>query len=379
MGLPAEDPGCVAVIEGGLRWLARAQDHSRTNDGGIARHFSLLQGWYSSYPETTGYTIPTLLAAAARANDDRLRERARRALDWLVGLQYPNGAFPGGAVDAVEAVPVTFNTGQILLGLAAGAEEYPVYREPMCRAADWLVATQESDGCWRRFPSALTEAGDKVYDTHVSWGLLEAARLEPHRGYAEAAERNIVWALKHQSTNGWFAQACLNRPDRPLTHTIAYTLRGVLELHRFAPSPAILERARLTADHLMRAMTADGQLPGRLFPDWSPAVNWCCLTGTAQLAACWLLLHEATDDPEYLEAAQRANRFVRCTVSLDGDVDTDGAVAGSFPLDGQYGPFQYLSWACKFTIDANVMELAALERLAADVRQADRGNGAASR
>ena len=31
---------------------------------------------------------------------------------------------------------------------------------------------------------------------------------------------------------------------------------------------------------------------------------------------------------------------------------------GSFPVDGDYGRFEFLNWACKFTVDANVQELA---------------------
>ena len=30
---------------------------------------------------------------------------------------------------------------------------------------------------------------------------------------------------------------------------------------------------------------------------------------------------------------------------------------GSFPVDGEYGKFEYLSWAAKFFIDANILEL----------------------
>ena len=36
-----------------------------------------------------------------------------------------------------------------------------------------------------------------------------------------------------------------------------------------------------------------------------------------------------------------------------------GGVKGSQPINGDYGKWQYLNWACKFTIDANRAELAA--------------------
>ncbi len=130
--------------------MARAaQDCSASKDGGVARDYSLLRGWATSYPETTGYIVPTLLEYARRKHDDAVRERARRMLDWLVSIQLPAGGFQGGRIDSVPVVPVTFNTGQILIGLAAGQSSFGTYEEPLIRAADWLVATQDEDGCWR--------------------------------------------------------------------------------------------------------------------------------------------------------------------------------------------------------------------------------------
>src|SRR6187200_1373607 len=61
-GLGNVDPGSRRTIEEGLGWLARAQDCSASQDGGVARNYSLVSGWAPSYPETTGYIIPTLLA-----------------------------------------------------------------------------------------------------------------------------------------------------------------------------------------------------------------------------------------------------------------------------------------------------------------------------
>ncbi|MFA6262632.1 MAG: hypothetical protein WC760_14300, partial [Bacteroidia bacterium] len=116
-GLPAVDPGSARVLPAVLRWLALAQDRSASHDGGVARDFSLRHGWATSYPETTGYIIPTLLAYARRSGQSEFRDRALRMADWLVGIQLPGGGFQGGKIDSVPVVPVTFNTGQILIGL----------------------------------------------------------------------------------------------------------------------------------------------------------------------------------------------------------------------------------------------------------------------
>ena len=127
-GLPADDAGCSAIIDAALDWLCSAQDRSKTRDGGVARDYSLTKGWASSYPETTGYIIPTFLALTREDDSRDLRARARRMLDWLLRIQLPSGAFQGGKIDSRPVVPVTFNTGQILLGLAAGQQALGTYR-----------------------------------------------------------------------------------------------------------------------------------------------------------------------------------------------------------------------------------------------------------
>src|SRR5713101_2568187 len=63
-GLPDYDPGIERSIDEAIAWLCRAQDHSASRDGGVARHLSLISGWGTSYPETTGYIVPTMLMYA---------------------------------------------------------------------------------------------------------------------------------------------------------------------------------------------------------------------------------------------------------------------------------------------------------------------------
>ncbi len=357
-GPPSADPGPTRVIEEGIAWLCRAQDLSATHDGGVARHYSLLDGWAASYPETTGYIVSTMIAHGQEAGKRAPIERARRMLDWLISIQFPEGGFQGGMVGQTPRVPVTFNTGQILMGLVSGAVLDARYREPMRKAADWLVATQDADGCWRKNPTPFAEAGEKTYETHVSLALFQAAAVEQARGYFEAALKQVDWALGHQLANGWFSRCCLTDPERPLTHTLGYALRGVVQAYLSSNDGRYLQAACRTADGLMSALGPDGRLPGRLDANWQPRVDWVCLTGASQVAESWVLLHKATGRPDYRRAAQLANGFVRRTISTDGPPEWRGAVKGSFPINGSYGRWQYLNWACKFTIDANHAELA---------------------
>lgn len=357
-GLRDELPGAIDTVRACAAWLCAAQDGSATKDGGVARDFGLRTGWASSYPETTGYIIPTMLELADRFHDDSYRQRAKRMLDWLARIQLPSGGFQGGKIDQIPVVPVTFNTGQILIGLAAGVKAFGnEYRTAMVRAADWLASSLDADGCWRRHPTPFAESGEKAYETHVAWGLFEAHHVSPGRGYLEAGLRQVRWALSHQRANGWVDKCCLAEPERPLTHTLGYFLRGVIEAYRSTADVRYLAAARRTAEGLLRAQRADGALPGRLDAHWHPAVRYSCLTGNAQVAHCWIMMFEFTGESSYLDAATRANRFVRRTVRLNGPDGVRGGVKGSFPVWGEYNPFEYLNWAGKFFIDSQLAEL----------------------
>ena len=355
-GLPALDPGIESSVAAVLGWLCRAQDLSASRDGGVARHFSLVSGWSTSYPETTGYIVSTFLECSKRFESPDLRDRARRMIDWLRSIQFEDGGFPGGTVGQVPHVPVVFNTGQVLLGLTSAVRVFGDDAGPMHRAADWLVRVQDPDGAWRQYTSPFARGFEKTFDAHIALGLLAAARLDPARPWADAALANIRWGLGRQRGNGWLADCCLNDPQRPLTHTLAYALQGIIEGYLFTRDPGLLEASRRMADGLLGALRTDGFLPGRLCSDWSAGAGWACLTGTAQSALCWLMLHRETGDERYRDAAFSANRFLRRTMHMDGPPDERGGVKGSFPVDGDYNPYQYLSWAAKFFLDANLFE-----------------------
>jgi hypothetical protein len=354
------DPGPERANALAVQWLCRAQDESASADGGVARHYSLVNGWSPSYPEATGFIVPTLLTEAALTNDKHLQARVRRMLDWFVAIQHEGGGFQGGMIDAEPNVPVTFNTGQILLGLCAGAAEFgePGYRESLRRAADWLVQTQDPDGAWRRHPTPFAQPGEKAYETHVSWGLFEAERVLPGRGYGAAGLRQVEWALTKQQPNGWFEDCCLDGPAAPLTHTLGYVLRGVLEAYRLSGDEKLLRAAERTGRALLGVIQPSGHLAGCYDRDWQPAAPWVCLTGSVQVAKCWFMLAEYTGDQAYIAAARSANSFVRRTMTPEGDPGVVGGVRGSWPISGAYGRYQFLCWAAKFMIDANRAELA---------------------
>jgi len=351
-----KDPGKAATVVAALDWVVRAQENSASHDGGVARDFSVKKGWATSYPETTGYIIPTLIDGGHYFGNQTYIDSAKKALDWCERIQLESGAFQGGRIEK-EVVPVTFNTGQILIGLAAGVKEFDQYHDAMNRAAQWLVDTMDDDGCWRRFGTPFAEQGEKAYETHVSWGLLEAAKVSGNKEFGDAALKNIRWAITKQHENGWFDDCCLDQPSSPLTHTLGYVVRGILEGYLYSRDETMLQSAMKFAGAISTLIDDEGYLPGRWHKDWTPAVSWVCLTGAVQIAHSLLIIYTETGHDKYLETASKLNEYVRRTVRLEGENEAMiGGIKGSFPIDGLYGRFEYLNWAAKFFIDSNMLE-----------------------
>ena len=99
------------------------------------------------------------------ANDDAVGA-AERATRWLLSLQMPTGAFPGGLhgkMGAKESQPSVFNSGQILHGLVRAHAETnrAEILQAVVAAGDWLVKMQQADGSWSG-PAAYQKCGSHL-------------------------------------------------------------------------------------------------------------------------------------------------------------------------------------------------------------------------
>jgi hypothetical protein len=339
------------------RALTKVMDHlARAQDSGSDRgmgSYHLVHGWGASYPETTGYIIPTMLAVGDRTGRKELRSRALEAADWLVGIQHKEGGWQGGRVGEVRP-PVVFNTAQVIRGMmaaedATGSERY---RDAAIRACDWIVEVQEPDGSWARH-NFLGER--RVYDTYVGAPLLHMAERTGNGSYRTAALRNLEWVLSRQATNGWFADADNTRKhnDRPITHTMAYTIDGLIECHMHSGDTRYLKAAELPARLLLDRFMQNGVLNGRYDAQWHGS-EAAITTGCAQLAIAWARLHALTGDVAWQEGSVRMVRWLLAVqaLSFKGPGDVHGAVTGSFPLWGRYEKFACPNWAQKYLADA---------------------------
>lgn len=347
-------------LEAAAQWVLRAQ--ATHGDDGVAHSYDVRAArWLASYPETTGYLIPTLYDYAAHFDRPVYREAARRMALWEMAVQLPDGGVRAGTMAAPAPVPTVFNTGQVLFGLARAARETadPRLLAATRRAADWLVAAQDDDGCWRRHRSPFTTTDTAVYNTRSAFGLVRAYAAVPDPRYLQAALRNAAWALAQAAPNGWLPGNCLSRQpdDRALTHTIAYALRGLLEIGVALGRAELVEQALRMGRAVAQAQRADGALPGYLGPDWRPLARWSCVTGNAQMALNWLRLARETGAADLVAHAHAANRFNMAIHELTAaQPERRGGVRGSYPLSGEYMQWRYPNWAAKFFMDALMLQ-----------------------
>ena len=257
-------------LQTAISWLKHTQDV--TGNGGVSQTYLVRrQHWAPSYPETTGYIIPTLYRYAALTGDDDSRRRARRMADWEIDIQHPSGGVLAGALGDSDQ-PTIFNTGQVIFGWVRAFEEEgdEHYRQAAVRAADWLIKVMDDDGCWRQFGSPMTGKQINTYNTRTAWSLARVFDITGEPRHLQAAVKNADWAMTQRNSVGWLAQNCLQDNQQHLTHTIAYAQRGLLEIGAATSREDLIAAARVIGDAMYAALPADGYLPGRFNDHWKP-------------------------------------------------------------------------------------------------------------
>ena len=340
----------VQAMHKAADWFCLAQDNS--GDGGVGS-YHLVTGWGRTYPETTGYIIPTLFALAERLDRPELGERAVRAACVLLKLQRPDGGWQGGRVGE-ERSSVVFNTAQVIRGLLAVYQRTKDDRYLLAarKAGDWIVASQEADGTWGR-SNFMGVA--RVYDSYVDAPLLQLFGVTGTVSYKQAALRNLEWMIARQQLNGWFADAdnTVRHNDRPIIHTIAYAIDGLVDCGGLLKDVRWVEHAHRAAAPLRDIFLGNGRLNGRYDQDWNGS-EATIATGCAQLCIAWEKLAKHTEAHAYRTAAVRMRMLLVELQhrSSEGPAGGRGALTGSFPLWGRYEKFACPNWATKYLADA---------------------------
>ncbi|MET0237256.1 MAG: beta-L-arabinofuranosidase domain-containing protein [Kibdelosporangium sp.] len=349
-GADHREPSHGEVLSAAMDWIEQA--HDVTGRQGISAGYDLHKGWLPAYPETSGYSIPTLLRAAEALRRPELAVRAHEVAGWLQRIQLPDGSFPGGV--GTGGAPVVFDVGQIMQGLLDlwHVTNSQSIMDSLGRAADWLRSVQDADGAWRSH-AFLRYAN--TYSSRVTWSVARLWLVTGNQAHLECAQRSVDWMLSQVQPDGWIDRMAFDDDETPYTHTIAYTLRGLLRCGDILGGEIgerCVDAATRAALRLADIRTSlYPLLPGEIGPGFRPMADYACLTGDAQMVTVWLDI--AHRHPELHDRAEiTLRRLVATQVRQPVEPAVVGALPGSWPLTGRYQALGFPNWASKFLADA---------------------------
>ncbi len=272
-----------------------------------------------SYPEVTGYFIPTLLSIGER---DLARQYAR----WLCSVQGQDGSY------GLNGRSYAFDTGQVVRGWLALLGQMPELERPLRRACDWLIKTANSQTGRLTVPPrgtgwSLGRRGEVCEGIHlyVLAPLRQAAQLLNEPRYSKFVDKSLDYYLKNVNLTDF------SQPSA-LTHFYTYIQEALLDL-------GCENEARAGMASVARFQQPTGAVSG--YSD----VNWICSAGLAQLAHVWYRLEETN----------RADAAVKFLEELQ---NPSGGFLGSYGVDADYFPAEEISWAAKFAVEACQQQIA---------------------
>jgi hypothetical protein len=160
-----------AAVARGLRWLAQQQqpDGRWRLDGGVR-----------SDSAATSLALLPYLGAGQTHLSGRHKETVARGLRWLVSNQKPDGDLR--ADSAGNTGMYAHGQGAIVLGEAFLMTGDEALRQPAQKAIDFIVGAQYPDGGWRYVPNQEARGRERGDTSVVGWQLMamqsaRAARL----------------------------------------------------------------------------------------------------------------------------------------------------------------------------------------------------------
>lgn len=269
-----------------------------------------------SYPEVTGYYIPTLIKWG-------YKDLAISYAEWLCSIQKEDGSW----YDACDNAPYVFDSAQILKGLLAVRYIYPVVDSAIKKGCDWLLSNMTEDG---RLTTPCKDAWSnertcsEIIHLYCLEPLLDAAEVFDEEKYKTA----VLKCVSYYKKNNY--QQIMN--FTLLSHFYAYVMEALVDLGEIDMAQEAMQRLEVHMDE-------KGYVPGY------DNTQWVCSTGLFQLAIVWYKLGNVKHGNKAFEYA--------CKLQ-----NTSGGWYGSYAVDvtekekNDYFPVAEISWAVKYFLDA---------------------------
>lgn len=331
--------------EAGLNWLIRSIDATAGQGSShiFARWRYLPTGWHLGYPETTGYIIETLLDHELEFPKLPLREYALKSGEWLLTQQLDNGAFP--ALLAGSQKPSFFNSGMIVLGLlrAEKIEKDQDRKSALDKLRSWLHAIPEEQ--------IISE--EPSYITRALWAYLLLA-IDYSDSVLQDKIKGLTLAMYYRrNENGAIDNWGFDKKHTAFTHTLAYTLRGFLEIGILLNEKPYIILVEEALDTLRLDRQNRQRIAGSYDGSWQGNYSFRCVTGHAQLSIISFRLYQYTNKTAWLDFGRTLFEDIISDQKLNpSDPQLRGAVPGSKPIWGPYMRGKYPNWSVKFYLDA---------------------------
>lgn len=325
-----------------ISWLVTSANAVGGN--GFSHSFHLARGWLPAYPETSGYILPSLWLAAHRYGVIGAEEVISKVWKWLIKSQHECGSFGD-----LNGEPQVFDTGQILIGANFMLrQKIPGAREVIEHAGGWLVSQQSDDG------SFVMHAYNNMphsYYSRVGAALFDAGQLLDSKKLLCAGMQNLEWTLRQQNADGWFGHMSFAEHP-PYSHTIIYTLEGLLAGYRLSANQRMLDAVLLCASKLLGAIrTHGGLIRSQYREEFVPVDEEICVTGLCQWSAlCFRLTRLGFS--EFESEATRSLTAAKRLQTNSQFKEVNGALPGSSPFGGRYMRYAFPNWGAKFFLDA---------------------------
>lgn len=300
------------MIENALKWIAA---NTVPGQGIIVNSRQRI-----SYPEVTGYYIPTLLSVGQV-------ELARQYATWLTTIQNSDGSFSGPNGSGRYA----FDTGQIIRGWVSIVDQMPELTAPIRRACDWMIQSADHNTGRLLVPApnqdwSLGDRGEvnEAIHLYALAPMLSVAQKFGDKKYNRFVTKSLEYYVKNTNLTE-FAQR------NSLTHFFGYIQDALLDF-------GLVDLARKGMASVAAFQAANGAVPG--YSD----VSWVCSTGLAQLAIVWYRLGDVS----------RAEKAMQFLAKLQ---NPSGGFMGSYGMEATYFPSAEIAWAVKYCIDATQLQI----------------------
>ncbi|SFR72340.1 malonyl-CoA O-methyltransferase [Pseudobutyrivibrio sp. NOR37] len=270
-----------------------------------------------SYPEVTGYYIPTLLKWG-------YRETAISYAKWLLSIQKEDGSW----FDAYDSEPYIFDSAQILKGLIAIRDILPDVDIAIIKGCDWILSQMNEEGrlitpsknAWGK---DRTFCDEKIHIYCLS-PIKNAGLIFNRNDYIEKVDK--IWGYYKQTYYDEIMNFSL------LSHFYAYVMEALVDIGE-------VEMAREAMRNISAYQKESGAVPGL------NNVDWVCSTGLFQLALVWFRLGDIS----------RGNKAFEYACKLQNE---SGGWFGSYISEenanetNSYFPSAEISWAVKYFLDS---------------------------